>query len=552
MSETHFLSADEAIAGIHTIGFVDTDGAKLAAVAVEYTVDLTGAQPDADSFQIRHYAAAQDGRCQLGSEPGKLLRAYVNDRPEISPSGGSGCGRYVIVEVNTDYQLPCAAPSHRHAMYADVLQTGVISARAHTITPGTHSVGNYTVTDFPVFRDTVPLELADEGTYTISGLEKFRLFTKEDGTAFHAAHCFEEATGAYIDVDLPYALYVPEDYAPDRTYALVLHVHDAGFLGDDPVITLTESQGPVNFASDRVQQLVKEQGLDGLIVVAPQFNAELRTTRDNWTVSAGVPATWQLLDHLTSVYHVDPDRIYACGQSMGAMQALAMAAQRDNYFAGILAIGCQWGSNHNKEADYLGQPYYAAPVDGSLIRAVDAHGNPCDHSNWPYMISDDNILVLSCAGDRFATGVWNELKFLYSDLAGAEIPYDRWDPLTTPRQEQNERLAALIAQSSPLGLRWAAFDGGDHMATWVYAHGLHAAYQWLLSQTRRSEMARKKLPLDRPFVPAARQLRTPERLLSAEQEIYFLTGQAGSGTADYNTTTYAQGGRLYSRPNWKP
>ena len=37
---------------------------------------------------------------------------------------------------------------------------------------------------------------AIDGTYTIEGTEVFKLFTKEDGTAFHATDCFEEATGA--------------------------------------------------------------------------------------------------------------------------------------------------------------------------------------------------------------------------------------------------------------------------------------------------------------------------------------------------------------------
>lgn len=547
------ISADDAIVGLKTIGFVDTDGAKLSAIAVEYNVDLTGAQIDTGIFEIGDYGLMMgDSKCEIGCDPGKPVKAYVNDKAEVSAAGGSGTGKYVIIEVNTDYQLGMAAISHKLAMHADVLQTGTITTNSHTITPGTNKVTNYTVTKVQVFRDMMDCNLANDGTYTILGIEAYQLFTKETGSAFHAANCFEEATGEYMDVDLPYALYVPEDYDPNKKYALILHIHDAGFLGDDPIITLTEAQGPNNFASEKVQQILKDQGLGGLIVVAPQINFPLRSARDNWTVSAAVPATWQLLDHLTATYNIDSDRIYATGQSMGAMQSLAMAAQRDNYFAGILAIGCQWGTNYNKDSDYQGDIYHAAPADGKLIWTKDSDGNPCDYNNWFYMVSDDNILVMSCAGDKFATGVWNELKFLYSDLAGAQIPQTIWNPLTLTKDEQNAKLADLVAQKNDLGFYWASFEGGNHMATWVYAHGLSAAYDWLFTQTRETEMARKKLPLDKPFVAAAEQIKTEERLLNAEKNIYFLTGEHGSGTADYNTTTYAQAGRLYTYPNWKP
>ena len=34
---------------------------------------------------------------------------------------------------------------------------------------------------------------ANEGAYTIAGLEGYQLHTIEDGTAFHATHCFDEA-----------------------------------------------------------------------------------------------------------------------------------------------------------------------------------------------------------------------------------------------------------------------------------------------------------------------------------------------------------------------
>ncbi len=110
--------------------------------------------------------------------------------------------------------------------------------------------------------------------------------------------------------------------------------------------------------------------------------------------------------------------------------------------------------------------------------------------------------------DNFSTSVWKEFKYLYKDLAHAVIPYTSWNPLTTSEDDQNAAAEALFAQPNELGIYWAAFDGGNHMATWIYSHRVSAAYEWLLSQTRDSEMARDKLDLNKPFEKAAVQLRS--------------------------------------------
>jgi hypothetical protein len=348
-----------------------------------------------------------------------------------------------------------------------------------------------------------------------------------------------------VDVDLPYALYVPEDYDASKKYALILQIHDAGFMGTDPMITLTESQGCVNFASDEAQQIVKDQGLAGLIVVAPQFEDSIRTTRDNYSTSAGVPATWQLLDYLTETYNIDMDHIYGTGQSMGGMQVVAMAAQRDNYFAGIWANGCQWGNNYNLEAPYADRSgsavYYEAPADGTIIWTQDADGNEVDYRNWYYMISDDNVLITNCTGDKFSTTVWTELAYLYSDLAGVTIPKVTFNPITDSDEDQEAAVTALLTGDSDTGFYWTAMDGGNHMATWIYSHGVWAHTQWLLSQTRQTENDRDKLDLDKPFVRAAEQDTSAEREINGSGA-YFVTGEYGSGTADYNSGLFGMQG----------
>ncbi len=308
------------------------------------------------------------------------------------------------------------------------------------------------------------------------------------GSAFQATNCFSEFDGKYHNVSLKYSMYVPPDYDPSKKYMAVLHIEDAGGLGDDPLMSLTEAQAAANYASDRVQQLAKAQGYGGLIVAIPQIPLAGQSMADNLTGNEYVPAAWQLMDYISSQYNIDSNRIYGSGQSMGGMQILDMAAQRDNYFAGIWAIGSQWGNNYNKSATYNGQAYFTYPYDGKIIT------NP-DWQNWYYAISDDNILATNMTGDANATGYWNQAQTLFTSLGKITIPYTTWDPTTTSAADQSALLKAFVATPSPLGIYWNALANGDHKSTWIYAHAISYSYDWLLSQTKQSEDARGKLNL---------------------------------------------------------
>lgn len=554
MAKLTTAAAEEtAIVGVKTIGFVDTDGAKAHTIVVEYAQDMTGANVSAATYVVDNYGLSQgDDACEIGSNPGVVTDVYAE-------------GNCVYIEINTDYQLG-SVPTYQNALYASVKQVADIETDNGVVAASGKKYTNYTLAAKEGRRGITYSYVANEGTYSIDGIDKWQLFTKEDGTAFHATNCFEELNGEYVDVDLPYALYVPENYNPSKEYALVLQIHDAGFMGDDPMITLTESQGNMNFASDEVQQIVKDaHGLDGIIVVAPQICDELRSTRDNWSLSAAVPATWQLLDSLTEKYSISMDHIYGTGQSMGGMQVVAMAAQRDNYFAGIWANGCQWGSNYNlSDVAYQGvDTYVEAPVDGVYITGVDADGNEVDYRNWYYMVSDDNILITNCADDLFSTQTWRELDFLYHDLAGTELIYENykaiWNPLTASVEEQNAAAEAVMAKAaeSDLGFVWTAFEGGNHMATWIYSHGVSAHYEWLLTQTQDTIAERGKLEcLTNNFEYADEQLTGADRELAPDattgEMVYYATGKAGAGTADYNGCWLQMGKSTLMAPAWKP
>lgn len=531
-------SADDNITSVSTIAFVDRDGPKVKAIVVKYKDTIPAGAVSTATYDAFSYAnlpivfdvASSNGGPRSGDAasqpysslprftaqngtPGAITKVYVSATPAIDPAGaGSSSGNYVIVELNTDYQLAATVAAWRAGVAGGVRQKLAIKFGNHSISAGTAVKRNYAsgyrydISPFGDSHSATASMVLNDTAYTLSDLDGYQLYTsnatpahtgsapngkavqypdatilsKVAGEAFQASHCYSEYDGLYHDVSLPYSIFVPAGYDPAQKYMLVLHIEDAGGLGDDPMIALTEAQAAANYASDAVQQFAHDQGYAGLIVVIPQIPKSGQSMADNLSGNQYLPATWQLLDYLTSKYSIDSDRIYGSGQSMGGMQVLDMAAQRDNYFAGIWAIGSQWGSNHNKRAAY--------PVDGVIVT------NP-DWQNWYYAISDDNILITNMTGDANATGYWNQVQTLYRKFANVQIPYASWNPATTSTAQANAKLQALLSTRSQLGIYWNALDNGDHKSTWIYAHGISHSYRWLLSQTRQSENARGKLPL---------------------------------------------------------
>lgn len=515
-------TAKDAVKHMEAAGFVDTDGSKLQAVILSYDRAIPASSVDTDTYSIDDYGTTlrQEDLTQ-GKDPGQIKKVYVNDKPEIDAKGGTSSGSYVIIEVNTDYQTGRFPRSYAITMYAGVTQKKAIRAEKGIILPSDEAITNYTKETYVGYdpqtgkpRAPEYYNYAKEGSYHIRGIEGYQLHTLENGTAFHAVHCFDEANGRYWDLDLPYALYVPKDYDPHKTYGLLLHIHDAGSMSADPRLTLTESQAASNYASEDFQNLARKNGLDGVIVVCPaipEFYAmdeahphyELRMARDNWTLSCAEPAIWQLMDHLTRQYHIDPDRIYGSGQSMGGMTIMAMAAQRDN--------------------------------------------------NWLYMVSDDNILYLNTAQEN------TEYRVLYQDLAGLTIPREELllDSTTTARK-RNASIRRLTARPNETGIYQAVLTGSvSHMSAWFYGHGTPACYEWLLKQTRKTEMARSKLPLNRPFALADQQKKDADHIYSVDREdpsriVYYPTGRPGAGTEGYNSPVTALGSKASLPPGWTP
>lgn len=131
---------------------------------------------------------------------------------------------------------------------------------------------------------------------------------------------------AQVEVSMDYLLYLPEDYAKEDSWPLLLFLHGSGERGGD--LDLVTTHGP--------PKLIKEGKQFPFIVVSPQCPKDQR-----WqpvTLSA-------LLDEIVHNYKVDADRIYVTGLSMGGFGTWSLASYTPHRFAAIMPI-CGGGETH--------------------------------------------------------------------------------------------------------------------------------------------------------------------------------------------------------------
>jgi len=179
------------------------------------------------------------------------------------------------------------------------------------------------------------------------------------------AHVFD-ATVTHR-VHLSYLAFVPASYSPkpDTYWPLILYLHGGSLRGDD--VEQLRTLGLPN-------KLESEPDFP-FVVVAPQCPAG-----EIWTDAEAIDA---LLDHVIREYHIDQQRIYITGHSMGGRGALYFAYRLPSRFAAVLALSpyspiTAWGSKLTQIPVWLfhGEADTLAPIAETkeLVQAIEAAG----------------------------------------------------------------------------------------------------------------------------------------------------------------------------------
>lgn len=588
---------DGEMLAVTTKGFVDVDGVKLSAIQIQYDIDLTNADIDKDTYSLEIYQ-------------GTVLENFgdgnIGDITDITVSGDT-----VVLSVYTDYHLSGETP-FASAMAASVTQKKDIVTGDITVLASESAVSNYAPSETVSGADGGGSRSGNGGgtggsrgggkpggmmrgsgksalygTYTIEGIERFQYFTSNtsygtpDGSPFHKDHCFSEITGEYSDIDVSYALYVPENYDPARKYALVTVQNPATGEGTHPIASVLETRGPSVYASQWAQQFVRDQhpDLDGLFVVVPTVTERVN---DNGGTPGQYEAIVALWDYLIETYSIDTNYIYGTGQSVGGMIVAETNRNRDNFFAGIWLFEDQWGQNYckdsvfargmmsdgyNETAQNTTRHYYRTDDAITWDYYFDSNGNKVfedwDPYNYLYLISDDNILITNRIDNLLSNNTWQEQAYLYQDTVGYELSHLFVDA-KSPIEEQYQLIRTFL--DSPdrfngqnMGIRWISFDNG---ANGYSCRRTNAGYEWLLSQCGESLTAREKLDINKPFEPAEVQDTSPMRVMEGYADaktgepICYKTAKAGSGTGLYNTCLLiletGSKAKADANPGWLP
>jgi predicted peptidase len=189
---------------------------------------------------------------------------------------------------------------------------------------------------------------------------------------------------------IPYVLYVPRDYSPEKRWPVILFLHGSGERGSDG---LKQSQvglgGAVRLYPERYPALV----------VMPQCAAGER-----WSGQMAALAL-KAVDQTLAEYSCDPSRQYLTGLSMGGYGSWLIAAQHPTRFAAVVPV-CGGGSTDDasklKELPiwvFHGDADTAVPVARSrqMVEAIKAAGGSAikyteypgvGHNSWDAAYAD--------------------------------------------------------------------------------------------------------------------------------------------------------------------
>lgn len=400
---------------------VSGDGQKVVAIAVEYDRPL-------DASRLVPGAFAVAGR--------SVVRVHASDSPRTA--GASTGGRFAIVQLSGDaasswQRLEPEKPlrdehgAPRGPRVGDDAPTGAIVQHR----PAFAQVGDVFGADGHVFGASAALH--EVGSVSDPVVDAFVQGVYDD-----------QETGR----SLRYNLFVPDGSSRGAALPLVLFMHDAGVITSDTTATLVQGLGAVTWATPEAQER------HPAFVLAPQFDAVV--VDDRYEPSTLMDTAVHLLDHVVTTYDIDRDRIYATGQSMGAMLTMAIGIARPGLFAAALIVGGQWPAE-------LVRPLAATPL-WVIVSEGDAKAFPAQN---------DAMRVLESEGVRVARA--------------------RWDGRTSP-----EALAAEVRQVADEGaaVNYTTFLPGtvdasgstdpiaEHLSTWRVAYALPGLRDWVMAQRR--------------------------------------------------------------------
>jgi predicted peptidase len=132
---------------------------------------------------------------------------------------------------------------------------------------------------------------------------------------------------------MPYRLFMPVGYAPQKRYPLVVWLHGAGGMGHDNLRQISGDQVP----GTRIWTTPEHQAKYPAFVLVPQSRGDWADLNHD-PLSAPLALVVNLLDTLATEFSIDPQRLYVAGQSNGGYGVWDLITKRSELFAAAVPV----------------------------------------------------------------------------------------------------------------------------------------------------------------------------------------------------------------------
>nr|WP_317412987.1 discoidin domain-containing protein [uncultured Solibaculum sp.] len=258
-----------------------------------------------------------------------------------------------------------------------------------TVTGNTSDVTRRSVGTFAARYIRLTVTKADHDTANVAELELYGPATVQD--------TFQKRvySNDQYEHDMPYRLYVPQNYDSTKSYPVVLFLHGAGERGTDNESILKANQGATVWAEPENQQN------NECFVIAPQCPVNEQWVDTDWgkgaydmdsvPISDEMEMVLDIVAQVKSQYNIDSTRMYSTGISMGGYGTWYLNTMFPDMFAAMVPI-C--GAGDPSKAENLGdKPIWVfhgdsdptVPVSGSrdMVGALESLNANVTYTEYP-------------------------------------------------------------------------------------------------------------------------------------------------------------------------
>ncbi len=462
-------SADAHIIDVVAITRVYADGLKVAAVAIQYDRNIRDASLTPADFAVQTDVAGQ-----------RITRVYTSS-DGLQATGRALNGKFVILELSTDYELPVpvkkvptppmarpagppAPPAARPEVVVEpiVLNPEVVAR-----------VGN--IAWEPALHPATLKSSKRGGNGKSVTVSQTGEITTMDGIALGATAAardnvyvrnlivdgFMKPDFASTQGNVKYNIHFPANYDPGKTYPMVVYLSDSDSpLGFTHAEYLVHGLGAVVWADK------EDEARHPAIVLVPTYPRPLINesyeptveTRPNGQTSTVYPAMLELLAAMMDkIPNLDRSRIYLTGQGDGARAAIRMMADRPNLFAAALLFAPDYDATR------------AASLATSKMWIVASAGDMASRASM-----DGFAAGLRANGARVSTAEWNgraDAAKLASNVRalaakGGNVQY------------------TVLSKGTVVAAGLPDDAAHNHAYTWRLGYSMQPVRDWLFEQTR--------------------------------------------------------------------